>query len=150
MTFTINDVFIDSSILIECNKGNKVKLFVTLMANDIYRCYISETVVSEFLFHFLAHNGNKSPQSIHSSRKIAEVFSESKQFKLINTCSFLPTDKQIFTMVPMYMAKYNLLPNDAIILATCKLHGITQLASHDSDFIIPCQAEGIELLREEE
>ena len=53
-------------------------------------------------------------------------------------------------MVSMFMANYNLLPNDAIILATCKLHGITQLASHDSDFIIPCQAEGIELLREEE
>ena len=45
------------------------------------------------------------------------------------------------------MSKYNLLPNDAIILATCKLHGITQLASHDTDFIDPCKAEGIELLK---
>jgi predicted nucleic acid-binding protein len=47
------------------------------------------------------------------------------------------------------MSKYNLLPNDAIILATCKIHNITKLASHDSDFILPCKAEGIELLREE-
>jgi predicted nucleic acid-binding protein len=47
------------------------------------------------------------------------------------------------------MVKYNLLPNDAIILATCKLHAITKLASHDRDFIIPCKAEGIELLRED-
>ena len=52
-------------------------------------------------------------------------------------------------MVPAFMITYNLLPNDAIILATCKIHGITQLASHDSDFILPCAAEGIELLRED-
>ena len=51
-------------------------------------------------------------------------------------------------MVPAFMITYNLLP-DAIILATCKIHGITQLASHDSDFILPCAAEGIDLLRED-
>jgi predicted nucleic acid-binding protein len=48
------------------------------------------------------------------------------------------------------MSKYNLLPNDAIILATCKIHGITELASHDADFTIPCGEEGIELLIEKE
>ena len=47
------------------------------------------------------------------------------------------------------MAKYNLLTNDAIILATCKIHNITKLASHDSDFVNPCEGEGIELLREQ-
>jgi len=43
------------------------------------------------------------------------------------------------------MSKYNLLQNDAIILATSKLHQ-TKLASHESDFIIPCKNENIELL----
>ena len=149
MTFTTNDYFIDSYILIEYNKENKLYLFTTLMANDIFRCFINETVVSEFLFHFLAHNGNKSPQSIHSSKKIGEVFESSRQYKLINTCLFLPTDKRILTVVPKLMSAYNLLPNDAIILATCITHKIPNLVSHDSDFIIPCRAEGIELLREE-
>ena len=51
--------------------------------------------------------------------------------------------------VSKLMSKYNLLPNDAVILATCKLNNITKIASHDSDFIIPCEAEGIELLRED-
>lgn len=149
MMYTTNDVFIDSSILIEFNKGNKVKLFATQMANDIFKCYINETVVSEFLFHFLAHNGDKSPQTIHSSNKIKQVFETSRQYKLLSTCYFLPTDRQLVTVVPAMMSKYNLLPNDAIILATCKIHGITKLASHDSDFVTPCKEEGIELLREE-
>ncbi len=62
---------------------------------------------------------------------------------------FLFNDKSLFELVPKLMIKYNLLPNDAIILATCKIHDIKQLASHDTDFIIPCKEEGIELLREE-
>jgi predicted nucleic acid-binding protein len=149
MTFTINDFFIDSSVLIEYNKGTKVRIFSSLMSNDLFRCIINETVVSEFFFYFLAHNGRKSPQAIHSSNQIAEVFDNSSQYKLISVCHFLPSDTRIIRLVPLLMAKYNLLPNDAIILACCKLNHIKQLVSHDTDFVIPCKAEGIELLRED-
>ena len=44
------------------------------------------------------------------------------------------------------MTDYNMLPNDAIILAHCKSAGISYLASYDSDFILPCQQEGITLI----
>jgi predicted nucleic acid-binding protein len=47
------------------------------------------------------------------------------------------------------MIKCYLLANNAIILATCKINNIAKLPSHDSDFILPCAAEGIELLIEE-
>ncbi len=40
------------------------------------------------------------------------------------------------------------LANAAKILATCKLYQI-KLASHDSDFIIPCQQENIQLIRDQ-
>lgn len=73
-----------------------------------------------------------------------------KNYLLINVFEFLPGDRRLINEAPILMAKYNLLPNDAIILATCKLHNITKLALHDTDFIFPCQAEGIELLREED
>lgn len=45
------------------------------------------------------------------------------------------------------MSKYNLLPNDAIILGTCILHEIKFLATHDSDFDIAAPAEGIILFK---
>lgn len=45
------------------------------------------------------------------------------------------------------MVTYNLLPNDALILATCKLHNIKRLASYDSDFARACIGEGIQLIQ---
>jgi uncharacterized protein len=45
------------------------------------------------------------------------------------------------------MQQYNLMPNDALILATCKLHRITRLASYDSDFATACTAKGIRLMQ---
>jgi len=41
-----------------------------------------------------------------------------------------------------------LLPNDALILATYKLHGITYLASYDNDFKVACAAGGIKLIQQ--
>lgn len=46
-----------------------------------------------------------------------------------------------------FMENFNLLPNDALILASCKHHNIKILASFDPDFEKPCQAEGILLLK---
>nr|WP_297513520.1 PIN domain-containing protein [Thermococcus sp.] len=40
--------------------------------------------------------------------------------------------------------RYGLLPNDAIILATAKVYGMT-LATLDSDFEIPAKSENVEL-----
>ena len=45
------------------------------------------------------------------------------------------------------MVKYGLLPNDAMILATCKFYGINYLVSFDSDFEEACEGEGIRLLK---
>lgn len=46
------------------------------------------------------------------------------------------------------MQRYNLLPNDALIVATAKLHDILTIASLDPDFESACQGEGIRLIRE--
>ncbi|WP_366513876.1 PIN domain-containing protein [Thermococcus aggregans] len=42
--------------------------------------------------------------------------------------------------------KYGLLPNDALILATCKFYSIKYLISFDSDFENACKKEGIVLI----
>jgi predicted nucleic acid-binding protein len=44
------------------------------------------------------------------------------------------------------MKKHNLLPNDAIILAACKIQKVHVLASYDSDFFKACAEEGIRLI----
>ena len=143
-------ILLDTSILIEYIKNDKVKLLDSLMDDATVSCCITETIISEFYFQFLKVSTGRAPATLKSSAKIKDVFETNNNYFLINVFEFLATDRTLINEVPIYMKKYNLLSNDAIILATCKLHGITQLASHDSDFIIPCQAEGIELLREEE
>jgi uncharacterized protein len=46
-----------------------------------------------------------------------------------------------------YMKRYNLLPNDALILASCKSHNISHIATFDADFINPCSDLGITVLK---
>ena len=143
-----NNVMIDSSVLIEYIKGRKRKLLVELIGDTNVNCFVNETVVSEYLYHFLAIYGGKSPMAVQKSRFINAIIASSFDYTFIDRFSFLSTDVSIIASVPELMSKYNLLPNDAIILATCKIHAITQLASHDTDFEAACKAEGITLLTE--
>jgi len=58
----------------------------------------------------------------------------------------LPIPQEAIPESISMMSKHNLLPNDALILASCKLQEVAVLASYDSDFAIACQAEGIRLI----
>jgi predicted nucleic acid-binding protein len=144
-----NKILIDSSVLVEYAKKNKTKLLNSLLENDLMNCCINESIVSEFLFQFIKFNTNKAPASIKSAKKIKNVFESNSNYLLIHLFEFLPTDRNIFNLAPILMQQHNLLPNDAIILATCKIHNITQLASHDKDFKTACESEGITLLTED-
>ena len=118
-----NRIFIDSSVLIEPLQNRKVVFYKNLISNNLYNCCINSIVVSEYLYKYIGLQNLGSPRTVQENTVISEV--------------------------PVFMSNYNLLPNDAIILATCKIHNITQLASHDKDFEAACKAEGIELLTEE-
>lgn len=146
----INSIFLDSSILIEYAKSNKVTLLHSLIDQPSSICFINETVISEFYFHFLKLSTGKAPRTLQASNSINDVLEGNKNYLLLNVFEFLPNDRTLIHLVPAYMSKYNLLPNDAIILATCKIHNIPRLAYYDFDFVLPCKAEGIELLREED
>jgi len=141
-------VLIDSSVIIEYAKKNKTQLLNSLLENDSINCCINESIISEFLFQFIKFNTNKAPATIKSAKKISNVFESNPNYLLINLFEFLPTDSRLLNLAPSIMQQYNLLPNDAIILATCKIYNISQLASHDKDFTEACKGEGIELLRE--
>ena len=46
----------------------------------------------------------------------------------------LPVGDAIFDISKEIMKKYRLLPNDALIAATCKHYGIRKIATFDDDF----------------
>lgn len=166
-----NSVFLDSSILIEYYKGSQIELLDTLLnerslesltvssretlEGEIIRpepefvtLYISQTVLSEYLFQCLKLDTGKAPLTLKESGKIPEVISLSDHAEFLGQFTYLPDASDIIDLAPDMMEKYNLLPNDALILSICKTNGIKALASYDaSDFIVPCQFEGIALLQ---
>ena len=147
MMSMINKIFIDSSVLIEAYKGNKVDFYHSLFSDNSNQLFLNEIVLSEYLYYILGFNAGVSPRTLQQKSQIINALvSEKEQVNILEEFHFLTGNQDFIFDVPRLMSIYNLLPNDAIILATCKLHRI-KLASHDSDFIIPCKSENIELLR---
>ena len=145
--FMSNSIFVDSSLLVEYIKGSQTEFLDALRNEPDARLFISQTVVSEYLFYHLAELGQKSPRTLKENRRIPGILSAVNPVPFLEQFLWLPDEASMLQPTVDFMSKYNLLPNDALILAACKLHGIKALASFDPDFNAPCQGEGIRLLR---
>ncbi len=125
--------FIDSSIIIETLKGNKeaIRIIAVLFEEINYiDLFINPTVFSETIFQ------------LYYKRKFS--LDEIKEF--IIKAKILAENEIIVRKSLDFIIKYNLKPNDALILATCKHYQIPYLISLDSDFNEPCEKEGIVLV----
>ncbi len=142
-----NEIFIDSSVLVEYRKGNQLPFLDAMLADNRFLLCISQAVTSEYLFHHLAIAAGKSPLAINMAGNIAQMLQTRDPLSFLRLFRWLPDDASMLPSSVELMAKYNLLPNDALILAACRLHHIPALASFDPDFMAPCQSEGIRLLQ---
>jgi len=95
----------------------------------------------------LALYGRKAPLTLKVNQQIQSTLREANIEPVLMQFSFLSNSPTIVSLYVHFMDTYNLLPNDALILATCKLHNITQVASFDADFAPACAGEGIRLIR---
>ena len=114
--------------------------------------YTNSIVFSETLMVYLrALTGERAYTLKHNPELIKGHESELREFlTFFELFRELEINRSIETLAVEYMVKYGLLPNDAIILATCKFYGIKYLISLDSDFEGACEGEGIRLLRSSE
>lgn len=140
-------VFVDSSVLIEYYKNAQTELLDRLLDTKEIQICISQIVVSEYLFHCLGVDGGKSPLSVKQSSAIANVLSNGNHATFLKQYTYLQDSDFLLERVPVLMSKYNLLPNDAIIIATCQLNQIAAIASYDPDFIKVCKDLNIMLLQ---
>ncbi len=145
-----NRIFIDSSILVEYHKGAKRTFYRALLSDTRFVLSISQTVVSEYLFHHLGITGGKSPLTLKVNKAVSATLRSNDPLPFLEVLEWLPDSPAMLDLSLQYMQSYNLLPNDALILASCKLHGIRALASFDPDFGMACRAAGITLLRDEQ
>lgn len=144
----INEILLDSSIVVEYSKNTRTQLLDYLLDENRYKLFISETVVSEFTFYWLAGRGNKAPYTLKMRREIPAIIEDNSPLQFLTQFSLLAVNDKVLPIYLDLMQRYNLLPNDALIIATAKLHDITAVASYDPDFLPACQGEGIRLIRE--
>ncbi|GAB4029625.1 PIN domain-containing protein [Spirosoma gilvum] len=138
-------IFLDSSILIEYSKGNKRELMIELLGRS-YQLVYNAIVTTEYIYHALGHYGQKAPRTLKEANRIPTVLDNHAPLALFNLFEQV-TDKYPKTEeVIRLMTTYNMLPNDAIILAHCLTANISFLASYDSDFHEPCRKEGVTLI----
>lgn len=141
-----NKIFLDSSILVEYRKGTQTDLLEAIVANTDFEPIINQVVVSEYLYYHIAIFSGKSPMSIKSAGEIGIYLSMGDPDAFLAQFGWLQDFPMLFKKASLFMQNYNLLPNDALILAICQFHDIRYLASFDSDYVHACQAEGIFLI----
>lgn len=140
-------IFIDSSILVEFEKQSKTDLLLHLMGNKNFNLYLNCTVLSEYTYYLLAIEGGKSPRAIKEDENIGAILTRNNPEPFLSAFQMVALRPEIPATFLEMMSKYNLLPNDALILADCKLNSIDALATYDTkDFSMACDQEGIELI----
>ncbi|MGV3604492.1 MAG: type II toxin-antitoxin system VapC family toxin [Dyadobacter fermentans] len=140
-------IFIDSSILVEFAKQTKTDLLLHLMNHGELSLFVNPTVLSEYTYYLLAIEGGKSPRSVKEDGNIAAILAENDPRPFLDIFQITPLNPEITPTFLEMMARYNLLPNDALILTDCKLNSIAALATYDvKDFSSACKHEGIKLI----
>ncbi len=143
-----NKIFIDSSIFIENFKGNTLAKEILEVAINRFDVCINSIVFSEVLFKLMVLKSGKSILTIKSQNLISSLIKELKNYsELLLLFKVLEENKEILSISLRFIEKYNLLTNDALILATCKYYGIDKIASLDRDFEKATISENIKLIR---
>jgi predicted nucleic acid-binding protein len=125
----------------------EVELFNYLSSATKFNLCISQIVLSEFTYYWLAIEGKKVPVTLKRDSTIPLLVTAHSPINLLSKFTFLEPGHTVIPLYLRYMEKYNLLPNDALIMATCKLSNIDWIASYDGDFESICRDEGIQLIR---
>ncbi len=136
----MNRFFVDSNIFIETFKkeGLEDALEIWKWIEKNYEeknFYINAIVKSEVSYH------------LFFKKKLFDIEDLKSLFLLFESLSI---NKKIEKLMLDYIQKYNLRPNDALILATCKFYNIDVLLSLDIDFEKPCQQENINFVNKVE
>ncbi len=128
-------VFFDSNVFLKYLAGvEEAKKLVDKVEYGVWKGYVSDIVISEVVYGYLRLALNVSKYRlkeyiIEHVDKVKELL-EQDVYPLFTNFNHLPTSVGIDTLIE-YMTKYKLLPNDALIVATCKAHGIGDIATFD-------------------
>ena len=134
----MNSAFIDSNVIIKYFTGDTTaKDALAPVINYEVEGYINSIVYSEVIYIAIklltrkkAYELKENPESIKNAIKAI-----SKHAEFIQTYfKELEINDKVKQIAIEIMKEYGLLPNDALIAATCKYYGIDVILTFDEDF----------------
>jgi len=129
----MNGVFIDSNVFLEFLKGEeKAKVLLEKYLGP--EGCINDIVFSEVLFVYIKAETGRRSYELKGRPELMESVELDHIFELLGRYRMLDVGEVVASEAGDLIRKYGLLPNDALIAATCKYHGITRIATFDDDF----------------
>ncbi len=135
MRSTSIGVFFDSNVLIRHLTGDrKAKALVDKVEAGLIHGYINQVVVSEVVYVYLRLSTKVDVKALKKNPTLCKEVSLDPVYELLELFNELASSKAITEISRKIIADYGLLPNDALIAATCKHYGIKKIATFDEDF----------------
>jgi len=138
--------FIDSNVIINYFYGDKTAKELIETAEKVGEIFINGIVLTEVFIRYLKDITGEKSYTLKHKPELVKAVDKTPLYSVIGKFLFLSDNILIGQDAISLMDDYGLLPNDAIILATCKFYGIKYLISFDEDFEKACKEEGIVLI----
>jgi len=127
-------VFFDSNVFLKYLAGvEEAKKLIDKVEYGEWEGYVNDVVISEVAYGYLRLSLNVPRYRLkeYVAERISKVreLMEEDIYPLFTDFKHLPISIGINALI-----EYRLLPNDALITATCRMYGIGNIATFDEDF----------------
>jgi len=138
-------ILLDTSILAEYFKGNPDAKYIVIDLFDSDRVlFLNPIIFSEVTYLLLGFYSGRAPRTLKGRpEKLPEEIK--LVFKTLESYAFVDITFPIAKTARKLIEKHAMLPNDALILATCIEHDFS-LAILDEDFLLPAKEAGVEII----
>ena len=128
-------IFIDTNVIIELLRGkeNVVSFFRKVESGEIHGL-TNKVVFLETIHVYLILKTDEGPKTLRKRAEIVKNVNLEPVLKVFEIIDILPVDKVNEEQIVEFIRQYGLLPNDALIAATCRHYGIKKIATFDEDF----------------
>jgi len=130
-------VFFDSNVFLKYLAGvEDAKKLIGKVEDGEWKGYVNDIVISEVVYGYLRLALDVSRYRLRKyvieyTDRVKELL-EQDVYPLFTDFEHLPISIGIENLIE-YMTKYRLLPNDALIVATCRAYNINNIATFDED-----------------
>ena len=129
----MSGVFIDSSVFLDFLEGKEKARVLLAEYSGLEGC-INVIVFSEVLFVYIKATTGKKSYELKKKPELVKSVELTDIVELLGRYRTLDVEEAVTKEAEELITKYGLLPNDALIAATCKHYGINKIATTDPDF----------------